>query len=275
MTVDAPRSGIDLSHVDPTIRPQDDLFGTSTAAGWPNTRYRPTATDGAFRELYDRAEEQVHDIITAVARTTGRNGTDEQRIGDLYASSSTRTPSRDADWPHCCEELASIDGADGLEVLARCWEACNAAASAAGSAFTSTPIPKTPPAIWSISTSPGWAYPTSPTIATISMPSILGAYPAHIARMFALVFGGSPDEYADRAGRIVAVETSLPPRTGTWCAVAMPTSPTTSARSPICPPAHPAFDWAGWMIAPAHRRIASRKSLSDSRITSPLSPSTG
>ena len=51
------------------------------------------ATDGAFRELYDRAEEQVHEIITeaagaarAATSDTGQEGTDEQRIGDLYAS---------------------------------------------------------------------------------------------------------------------------------------------------------------------------------------------
>ena len=39
--------------------------------------------------------------------------------------------------------------------------------------------------------------------------AILGAYPGHIARMFALVFGGQADEYTGRAARIVALETAL------------------------------------------------------------------
>ena len=85
MTVDTQRSGIDLSYVDPTIRPQDDLFGHVNGR-WLADYTMPAdrATDGAFRELYDRAEEHVHEIITAAA--AGSAGGDAQRIGDLYGS---------------------------------------------------------------------------------------------------------------------------------------------------------------------------------------------
>ena len=38
---------------------------------------------------------------------------------------------------------------------------------------------------------------------------ILAAYPGHIARMFALVYGGSADDHAQTAERIVALETQL------------------------------------------------------------------
>src|ERR1700728_399243 len=47
------------------------------------------ATDGAFRSLFDRAEVQVRDLITEVSAKAGSSAasdTDEQRIGDLYAS---------------------------------------------------------------------------------------------------------------------------------------------------------------------------------------------
>ena len=76
MTVDTERSGIDLSHVDPAIRPQDDLFGHVNGR-WLAEYTMPAdrATDGAFRELYDRAEQQVHEIITAAAAAHARNAT--------------------------------------------------------------------------------------------------------------------------------------------------------------------------------------------------------
>lgn len=57
MTVEAQRSGIDLSYVDSTVRPQDDLFGHVNGR-WLAEYAIPAdrATDGAFRSLHDRAE---------------------------------------------------------------------------------------------------------------------------------------------------------------------------------------------------------------------------
>ena len=69
--------------------PKTTCSAMSTAAGWPSTTIpADRATDGAFRSLYDRAEEQVRDLITEASRESARaaKGTDQQRIGDLYAS---------------------------------------------------------------------------------------------------------------------------------------------------------------------------------------------
>lgn len=87
MTYAATRSGIDLSHVDTDARPQDDLFGHVNGR-WLAEYQIPAdrATDGAFRGLFDRAEVQVRDLITEVSESGATRGTDEQRVGDLYAS---------------------------------------------------------------------------------------------------------------------------------------------------------------------------------------------
>src|SRR5262245_17780264 len=91
VTVEAIRSGIDLSNVDAGARPQDDLFGHVNGR-WLADYEIPAdrATDGAFRSLFDRAEVQVRDLITEVSENASdlslAPGTDEQRIGDLYAS---------------------------------------------------------------------------------------------------------------------------------------------------------------------------------------------
>jgi len=73
------RSGLDLRWVDPAIRPGNDLFGHVNGT-WLRTHEMPDdrAQDGAFRDLRDRAEEDVRAIIEE-APVTGR-------IGALYAS---------------------------------------------------------------------------------------------------------------------------------------------------------------------------------------------
>lgn len=77
-------SGIDLSHTDPAIRVQDDLFAHVNGA-WLDTHEIPAdrAVDGAFRKLYDQAELDVQAIIRNAA---GEPGSDARKIADLYAS---------------------------------------------------------------------------------------------------------------------------------------------------------------------------------------------
>ena len=126
MTVEAFRSGIDLSYVDSDARPQDDLFGHVNGR-WLAEYKIPAdrATDGAFRSLYDRAEEQVRDLITgaATAATSGSgaatsSGTDEQRIGDLYASFMDEQTVAERGVQPLLDELATIDAAETPEALA-------------------------------------------------------------------------------------------------------------------------------------------------------------
>ena len=65
---------------------------------------------------------------------------------------------------------------------------------------------------------------------------ILAAYPRHIAGMFALVYGGARATTPRRPRASSRWRPSWPPRTGTSSSAATPTSPTTCARSPTCPP---------------------------------------
>lgn len=80
-------SGLDLDWIDDSVRPQDDLFAHVNGK-WLNTHVIPEdrAIDGAFLVLRDRAEENVRDIITASSETDAPSGSDECKIGDLFAS---------------------------------------------------------------------------------------------------------------------------------------------------------------------------------------------
>lgn len=76
------QTGLDHSHIDPQVRPQDDLFRHFNGK-WLTEYEIPEdrASDGVFRATYDKAEAQVREIIE------GATGSDEaQKISDLYLS---------------------------------------------------------------------------------------------------------------------------------------------------------------------------------------------
>lgn len=79
------KSGIDPTHIDPTVRPQDDLF-RHVNGHWLATSEIPSdrASDGAFYSLRDQSEKQVREIIENT--TDAPAGSVEQKIGDLYRS---------------------------------------------------------------------------------------------------------------------------------------------------------------------------------------------
>src|ERR1700747_2229598 len=119
VTVDAIRSGLDLSNVDAVARPQDDLFGHVNGRWLANYEIpADRATDGAFRSLFDRAEVQVRDLITEVSEKTSEPGTDEQRIGDCSAGFRDEGTVERRGVQPLLDELASIDDAADPDALA-------------------------------------------------------------------------------------------------------------------------------------------------------------
>ncbi len=81
------RSGLDLNHIDLTVRPQDDLFRFMNGK-WLKESVIPDdrASDGAFYWLYEQAEKQVKQIILDQAASNAAGGSNAQKIGDLYNS---------------------------------------------------------------------------------------------------------------------------------------------------------------------------------------------
>jgi putative endopeptidase len=78
-------SGIVTSDLDPSIRPQDDLFRHVNGT-WIDRTEIPAdkARYGSFYILAEEAEEAVRDII--VEAQSAEPGTEHRKIGDLYAS---------------------------------------------------------------------------------------------------------------------------------------------------------------------------------------------
>ncbi|TXI07248.1 MAG: M13 family peptidase, partial [Rhizobium sp.] len=81
-------SGIDLANADSSVRPQDDLYQAVDGTWLKNTEIPADKSNyGAFTKLADDAELQLRGIIEAADGNSDKEaGSDEQKIGDLYAS---------------------------------------------------------------------------------------------------------------------------------------------------------------------------------------------
>jgi putative endopeptidase len=250
VTVEAIRSGIDLSHVDSDARPQDDLFGHVNGR-WLTDYEIPAdrATDGAFRSLFDRAEEQVRDLITEAAATSAEKGTDEQRIGDLYTSFMDEATVAARGVQPLLDELATIDTAETADALAAVVGALQRTGVGGGTgAYVDTDSKDSTRYLLHMNQS-GLGLPDESYYRDEQHAAILAAYPGHIAAMFSLVYGGTADDHAETAARIVALETKL--AAGHWDVVKRRDADLTyNLRTFADLPAEaPGFDWAGWVAA--------------------------
>lgn len=249
MTLDSDiRSGIDLRFVDSEVRPQDDLFGHVNGR-WLDEYDIPAdrATDGAFRTLADRAEEQVRDIITSASAA---DGPDAARIGDLYASfMDTDTVARVGVAP-LLAELATIAAADTREALADVLGRLQRTGIGGGAGvYVDTDSKNSTRYLLHMSQS-GLGLPDESYYRDAAHAEILAGYPAHIARMFSLVHGEEyAGEWENTAARIVALETKL--AAAHWDVVKRRDADLTynlRAFTELSTEA-PGFDWSGWVGA--------------------------
>ncbi len=239
-------SGIDLTFVDTEVRPQDDLFGHVNGR-WLTDYEIPAdrATDGAFRTLADRAEEQVRDLITEAAESGGAG--DAQRIGDLYASfMDTDTVARRGLAP-LLEELAAVDAAADADALAVVLaELQRTGVSGGTGVYVDTDSKDSTRYLLHLSQS-GLGLPDESYYRDPQHAAILAAYPAHIARMLGLVYGDG--EHGGTAARIVALETKL--AAAHWDVVKRRDADLTYNLRTFAelPGEAPGFDWSGWVGA--------------------------
>ncbi len=247
VTVETLRSGIDLSHVEAEVRPQDDLFGHVNGR-WLTEYTIPgdRATDGAFRTLYDRAEEQVRELIM---QASGEPGTDEQRIGDLYASFLDEDAVERRGVQPLLDEMARIDAAADPAALAAVIGGLQRTGVGSGVGLYIDTDSKNSSRYLVHVTQSGLGLPDESYYRDDQHASILGAYPAHIATMFSLVLGGMADDHTERAARIVALETKL--AAAHWDVVKRRDADLTYNLRAFTdlPTEAPGFDWAGWVGA--------------------------
>jgi putative endopeptidase len=81
------KSGIDMTHIDTSIKPGDDFYGYMNAR-WVEEFELPAdkSNYGTFTMLRDKSQEDVKAIVDMAATGDFAKGTDEQKVGDLYKS---------------------------------------------------------------------------------------------------------------------------------------------------------------------------------------------
>jgi len=211
VTLEATHSGIDLSFVDDDTRPQDDLFGHVNGR-WLTEYDIPAdrATDGAFRLLADRAEEQVRDLIIEAASAHAAPNTDEQRVGDLYGSfMDTEAVARIGVQP-LVDELETVDLAADRTALAVILGGLQRTGVGGGTGlYVDTDSKDSTRYLLHLSQS-GLGLPDESYYRDAQHAEILAAYPGHIARMFTLTYGEDyTGEWEATAAKIVALETKI------------------------------------------------------------------
>ncbi len=241
-------SGIDLSRVDSAARPQDDLFGHVNGR-WLAEYEIPAdrATDGAFRALFDRAEEQVRDLIAQAAQSQPAPDTDEQRIGDLHASFMDEGAVARIGLAPLHEELALIDEAADTAALADVVGRFQRTGVGGGAGVYVDTDSKDSTRYLLHMTQSGLGLPDESYYRDERHAAILAAYPHHIAAIFALTYGGSADDYADTAARIVALESKL--AAAHWDVVKRRDADLTYnlRKFTDLPQEAPGFDWSRWV----------------------------
>jgi putative endopeptidase len=244
VTTSALRSGLDLRWVDPAIRPQDDLFGHVNGQ-WLRTHVIPDdrAQDGAFRALYDKAEEDVRAIIE---EADGEPSTDARKIADLYGSfmdverieALGTTPLQ----PLLDEIAAAEDKAALAAVLGRGQRQGRGALVAA---FVSTDPKNATRYLVQLEQS-GLGLPDESYYREDAYAEIRTAYVAHLARLAELV--GLPDP-GGLADRVMELETAL--AAASWDRVTNRDAEKTYTLMtlPALRQNAPQFDWEPWLAA--------------------------
>jgi len=248
------RSGIDLTALDPDIRPQDDLYA-HVHGRWLATHEIPAdrAMDGSFRALHDRAEEQVRDIIAdAGAAAAAGTSTDpvEAKIGAVYASFMDTDAIEATGTTPLRTDLALVEAATTQAELTGALGALQRTGAGGAVQFFVDNDAKEPTRYAVHLVQSGLGLPDEAYYRDEQYAAVLAAYRPHVARM--LVLGGAVTDEAqadETAGRIVALETKL--AAAHWDVVKDRDADLTYNALTLTELAEraPGFDWRSWVLA--------------------------
>jgi putative endopeptidase len=130
-----PASGLDLTALDRTSRPQDDLYQFANG-NWLARTEIPSdrVAYSAFVELADKAEADIRTLIEVASSSKGGRGSAAQQIADLYASMMNETRIEELGVAPVRPELEKIDAIATASDLAA--EAGYLSSIAAGGPFS-------------------------------------------------------------------------------------------------------------------------------------------
>ncbi|MBO3084552.1 M13 family metallopeptidase [Cellulomonas fengjieae] len=248
------RSGIDLTALDPDIRPQDDLYAYVNGR-WIASHEIPAdrAMDGSFRALHDKAEEQVRDIITDAGANVAAGGSAdpvEAKVGAVYASFMDTAAVALAGTAPLRTDLSLVQAATTQAELTGALGALQRTGAGGAVGFFVDNDAKEPTRYVVHLAQGGLGLPDEAYYRDEQYAAVLAAYRPHVARMLTLGGVASDDARADElAGRVVALETKL--AAGHWDVVKDRDADLTYNALTLAELAEraPGFDWHSWVLA--------------------------
>ena len=250
------RSGIDISELDPAVRPVDDLFRHVNGT-WIATHEIPPdrAVDGSFRTLHDEAQEHVRDIITDLAAQVaqdGGDGSDERaKIGAAYASFMDTERIEALGLAPLREDLDPIAAATDKASLVAVLGQLQRTGGAGAVAYFVDNDAKAPERYVVHLTQSGLGLPDEAYYRDPTYAQVLEAYRPHVARMLTLAGWSQPEGADAAAARVVELETKLAAHH--WDVVKDRDAELTYNAATLASVIEdaPGFDWRAWATAMA------------------------
>jgi putative endopeptidase len=201
------KSGIIPDHVDPSIRIQDDLFRHVNGKWLKESPIPPDRpSDGAFYALRDQSEASLKTIIEELAAQKHAQGTEAQKIADLFKSFMNEARA---------EELGITPIADELEAVARIQNPADLLKTMGTLRARAVPAPfagfvgqdaKDSEKMIMYFSQAGIGLPDEAYYRLPNFEPVRKAYLAHIQKMFELA---GFDDPAGRARRVFDLETAI------------------------------------------------------------------
>ncbi|MES2410670.1 MAG: M13-type metalloendopeptidase [Bacteroidota bacterium] len=202
-------SGINKKNMDTKVKPGDN-FADYVNGTWMKTMKIPAdkASYGAFDLLYDQSRKDVKAIIEEAAKSNAANGSDEQKIGDYYASFMDRKDRNAKGITPIQPEMKAIDAIANYDDLASFFGTANRTGIAIPFNISVYTDFKDPTKNILITWQGGLGLPEKEYYSSTDpkMVDIRKKYLAHVEKMLQLAGMENP---AESAAKIMALETSL------------------------------------------------------------------
>jgi predicted metalloendopeptidase len=203
--------GFDTANLDKSCKPCDDFYQFAMG-GWMKANPIPPAysTWGSFSQLLDKNQQNLRQILEAAEKQQAVAGSNEQKIGDFYASCMDTAAIEAAGTKPIDAELATIAAMKNAADLQA--ETARLQKEGVGVlfGFRATQDAKDSSQVVGAAWQGGLGLPEREYYlkADVKSTQLRGAYLAHVAKMFELL-GDRVDIAAAEARTIMEIETSL------------------------------------------------------------------
>jgi putative endopeptidase len=203
--------GFSTANLDTTCKPCDNFYQFAMG-GWLKDNPIPAeyATWGTFTQLRDKNLTAMRTVLEAAAKSNAAVGSNEQKIGDFYASCMDTSAIEAAGLKPIAGELATIDAINDRKSLDAAIVRLQREGASVLFRFSSAQDIKDSTRVIAAASQGGLGMPDRDYYFRDDDKSkqLRADYERHVAKMFELA-GDAPDQAASEAKTVVTIETAL------------------------------------------------------------------